>query len=109
MGLIKLSTVVKKKHHRFRNWLIGIVSVIVVALLVAGSYFFTVAMVPSHKDFIHQSSSRISRTDPLYHQKTWFEHAKKQHWIMESAQGHYQLVADYIPRSEEHTSELQSR
>ena len=66
MGLIKLSTVVKKKRHRLRNWLIGIVSVIVVALLVAGSYFFTVAMVPSHKSFVHQSSSRISRTDPLY-------------------------------------------
>ena len=97
MGLIKLSTVVKKKRHRLRNWLIGIVSVIVVALLVAGSYFFTVAMVPSHKSFVHQSSSRISRTDPLYRQKTWFADSKKQHWTIESATRHYRLDADYIP------------
>ena len=106
MGLIKLSTVIKKKHHPFRNWLIGIIGVIVVAMLIAGSYFFTVAMVPSHKDFIHQSSSRISRNDPLYHQKTWFEHAKKQHWTMESAQGHYHLVADYIPAAHETTKSV---
>lgn len=104
MGLIKLNTAVKK--HRFRNWLIGIISVIVVAMLAAGSYFFTVAMVPSHKDFIHQSSNRISKTDPLYRQKLWFADAKKQKWTMESAQKHYRLVADYIPAAKPTTKNV---
>ena len=96
MGLIKLEKTIKRRHHWLRNWLVSIIVVLAVALCAAGAYFFNVAMVPSHKSFIN-NSDRISRTDPLYHQKMWFKHAHKQTWRMTSASGHYRLVADYLP------------
>src|SRR5699024_1451794 len=65
-------------------------------LFAAGSYFFNVAMVPSHKSFIN-NSARISKSDPLYSQKMWFKRAPKQQWTMKSASGDYRLVADYLP------------
>lgn len=105
MGLTILNTAIKKKRHPLRNWLIGIITVIVVAMLAAGAYFFNVAMVPSHKSFIN-NSNRISRSDPLYSQKMWFKHADKQTWTMESASGHYRLVADYLPAAHQTTKNV---
>ena len=52
MGLIILETKTKKKRRHPWRWLIGIVVVIAVAIFAASSYFFSVAMVPGHKDFI---------------------------------------------------------
>ena len=68
MGLIILETKTKKKRWHPWRWLIGIVVVIAVAIFAASSYFFSVAMVPGHKDFIN-NSTKISRNDPLYEQR----------------------------------------
>lgn len=102
MGLTNLKeqneSSVKVRHHR-RGWLIMAIAlgIIMVALVVASGYFFNVAMVPGHKDFIN-NNRQIKRSDPLYHQKEWFVHAHKQKWHMQSADGgQYRLVADYIP------------
>ena len=65
MGLIILAKQVTKRRHHLWRWLIGIVVVIALALFAAGSYFFSVAMVPSHKSFIN-NSNRISKLDSLY-------------------------------------------
>ena len=62
MGLINLKTEVTKRRHLWR-WLISIIVLLALALFAAESYFFTVAMVPSHKSFIH-NSDRISKSDP---------------------------------------------
>lgn len=91
-----MNTKVLKKRHLVCRWLAGIIVLVVVAVLAAGAYFFNVAMVPSHKSFIN-NSTKISRSDPLYRQKMWFKDADKQRWTMESAGGHYRLVADYLP------------
>ncbi|MGM9892513.1 alpha/beta fold hydrolase [Limosilactobacillus sp.] len=102
MGLIILKKQVSKRRHLWWRWLVGIIVVIALALFAAGSYFFSVAMVPSHKSFIN-NSNRISRSDPLYTQKMWFKRAPKQQWTMKSAQGDYRLVADYLPASHQTT------
>lgn len=106
MGLIilKQKNKQKRQHHPWR-WMIGIISVIVVAIFAASCYFFSVAMVPGHKDFIN-NSTRISRSDPLYEQKMWFKHADKKHWTMKSASGNYRLVADYIPAAKPTTKNV---
>lgn len=62
-------------------------------------------MVPGHKDFIN-NSTKISRNDPLYEQKMWFKHAKKEKWTMKSASGNYKLVADYIPAAKPTTKNV---
>lgn len=68
-----------------------------ISLILASAYFFHVAMVPGHKNFIN-NNHRIERSDPLYHQKEWFVHVHKQKWHMQSANGgQYRLVADYVP------------
>lgn len=105
MGLIILRTKTKKKQWHPWRWLIGIVVVIAVAIFAASSYFFSVAMVPGHKDFIN-NSTKISRNDPLYEQKMWFKHAKKEKWTMKSASGNYKLVADYIPAAKSTTKNV---
>ena len=86
----------KKKHWGLR------ITLLVVFLLVLGSfgaagYFFKVAMVPGHKSFLANSSTKLKKSDPLYKEKHWFNTTKKQKWTMTSASGHYRLVADYIP------------
>ena len=96
MGLINLKTKVSKRRHHLWRWLISIIILLALALFAAGSYFFNVAMVPSHKSFIN-NSARISKSDPLYSQKMWFKREPKQQWTMKSAGGDYQLVADYLP------------
>lgn len=105
MGLIILKKQASKRRHRLWRWLVGIVVVIAVALFAAGSYFFNVAMVPSHKSFVN-NSNRISKSDPLYKQKMWFKRAHKEKWTMESASGHYRLVADYIPAAKKTTKNV---
>lgn len=79
--------------------------VLALAIFAASCYFFQVAMVPSHKSFVN-NSDRIAKSDPLYKQKMWFKHAPKQHWTMESASGHYRLVADYLPAAQSTTKNV---
>ncbi|KRM25291.1 alpha/beta hydrolase [Limosilactobacillus panis] len=105
MGLIILKKQANKRRHRLWRWLVGIVVVIAVAPFAAGSYFFNVAMVPSHKSFVN-NSNRISKSDPLYKQKMWFKRAHKEKWTMESASGHYRLVADYLPATQKTTKNV---
>lgn len=62
----------------------------------AGMYFYNVAVVPSQKSFLSKTT-KLKKSDPLYHQKKWFIDAKKQQWKMKSAGGDLKLVADYIP------------
>ncbi|WP_081479599.1 alpha/beta hydrolase [Paucilactobacillus suebicus] len=65
-------------------------------MLGAGLYFYHVAVVPGPKSFLSKKTP-LKKTDPLYHQKLWFEKVHKTKWTMKSAGGDYKLVADYIP------------
>lgn len=105
MGLIILKKKTSQHRHHLWRWLVGLVVLIAVALFAAGSYFFSVAMVPSQKSFIN-NSNRISRSDPLYSQKMWFKKEPKQQWTMESASGDYRLVADYLPAAKKTTKNV---
>lgn len=104
-GLIILKIQNKKSRWHPWRWLIGIITLVAVAIFAASCYFFSVAMVPGHKDFIN-NSTKISRNDPLYHQKMWFKQAKKQEWMMTSASGNYKLVADYLPADQSTTKNV---
>lgn len=105
MGLIILKEQTTKRKHRVRNSLIGLIIVILIALFGAGTYFFHVAMVPGHKSFL-SNNNRIEKSDPLYSQKMWFKHAKKQQWTMTSASKGYRLDADYLPASHHTTKNV---
>ncbi len=105
MGLINLKTKSKKRSWHPWRWLTGIVVVLIIAIFAASCYFFSVAMVPGHKDFIN-NSTKIAKSDPLYNQKIWFKHVKKQQWTMESATDNYRLVADYIPAAKPTTKNV---
>lgn len=76
------------------------IAILIVALgggmLGAGLYFYHVAVVPGPKSFLSKKTP-LKKTDPLYHQKLWFEKVHKTKWTMKSAGGDYKLVADYIP------------
>lgn len=85
-----------KHTHRLKWWLIGLLAVVVSAFLAAGLYFYNVAVVPGHKNFI-SNSHVVKKSDSLYRQKTWYLKAKKQKWQMTSADDHLRLVANYIP------------
>lgn len=65
-------------------------------LLGAGLYFYQVAVVPGQKSFL-SAKKPLRKSDPLYHQKRWFEQAHKQHWTMKAAGDNLKLDADYIP------------
>jgi hypothetical protein len=65
-------------------------------LLGAGLYFYQVAVVPGQKSFLSKKTP-LRKSDPLYHQKLWYENANKQRWTIKSAGGSYRLVANYIP------------
>lgn len=84
-----------KKHHWLR-WLIGLAVTLLIVIFAAGGYFFHVAMVPGHKDFI-SSNTKIVKSDPLYKQKKWFQDVHKTRWTIKSATGNYRLDAWYVP------------
>lgn len=104
-GVNQLKKQVKKQKHWFRRTVVALLIVIVVALFGAGSYFFHVGMVPGHKSFVN-NSTKIVKSDPLYKQKMWFVHAKKQKWTMTSASKNYRLDADYLPASQKITKDV---
>lgn len=84
----------KRKH-----WIIGLIIIVVIligGLLAGGLYFYQMAVVPGHKSFI-SNQTVIKKSDPLYHQKKWFQQVHKQHWTMKSATDDLKLVADYVP------------
>lgn len=83
--------------HRLWRWLAWLCGILLILWVAAGLYFFKVGMVPGHKSFIKSNSQVLKKSDPLYHQKKWFQTTPKQKWTMTSASGHYRLDADYIP------------
>ncbi len=88
-----------KKHHR-ALWitLIVVVLLLVGGLLGAGSYFFQVAEVRSHKAFINNAP--MKKTDPLYQKDQWFRQQKKQRWTVTGQPGNLKLVANYLPAAQ---------
>lgn len=85
-----------KKRHWIRKTIVWICGILLILWVAAGLYFFKVGMVPGHKSFIN-NNHRIVKSDRLYYQKMWFKNAHKEKWTMQSASGHYKLVADYVP------------
>lgn len=85
------------KHKKLWITLITILTVLVIAFLSAGVYFFKVACVPEHKSFISSNSKVIRKNDPLYQEKIWYKKAKKQTIKMRSSDNKYLLDANYIP------------
>lgn len=85
------------KHKKIWLSIATIITVICLALVGAGFYFFKVACVPGQKSFIAANTTQIKKTDPLYKEKKWYAAAKKQKWYMQSAGGNYRLDANYIP------------
>lgn len=87
-----------KKRHFWRNLVLGIVAVLLVADLGGAAYFFHVAVVRSPKTFI--KNRPVRKSDRLYSEEKWFQDAHKQHWTMTAANGKDRLVADYIPAAQ---------
>lgn len=84
----------KKKYW---YWILAIFVIMLAGgLLGAGLYFYQVAVVPGQKSFLSKKTP-LRKSDPLYHQKLWYENANKQRWTIKSAGGNYRLVANYIP------------
>lgn len=73
---------------------LGVVAVIVAALFGAGLYFYQVAVVPSQKSFL--SEEKITKDNPLYPEKQWYQHVDKLSWTEESTTRHLKLKANYI-------------
>ena len=80
---------------------ITIISILAVCgvFIVAGLYFYKVAVVPGHKSFIN-NNTRLVKTDPLYKEKKWYQDVHKQKWTMKSADDNLKLDANYIPASD---------
>ncbi|MFD0897664.1 alpha/beta hydrolase [Loigolactobacillus binensis] len=72
-----------------------IIGVIIIGLFGAGMYFYHVAVVPGHKDFLAKTT-KLKTSDPLYRQKKWFITSKKRLWFETTTDG-LKLDADYIP------------
>ena len=85
------------KSKKIWLWVISIIAIISMVCIGAGTYFFNVACVPSHKSFISANSDVVKKSDPLYRQKKWYYETKKQKWYMLSADEKYKLDANYIP------------
>lgn len=81
---------------KFWKWLLVIFAVLVVADIGAASYFYHVAVVPGHKDFL-SSSAILKKSDPLYKEKLWYQNVHKQTWHETSATDNLKLDAYYIP------------
>lgn len=90
-----------KKHRKLWISLASILAVIAIIFVGAGLYFYNVAVVPGHKNFISNTQT-IKKSDPLYAQTRWYRQVKKNKWYMTSADDNLRLDANYIPAS--HTS-----
>lgn len=85
------------KHKKFWITLTSIIGAIVIIFVGAGMYFYHVALVPGHKNFIN-NSTKVAKSDPLYQETKWYQDAKKQKWYMKSADDNLKLDANYIPK-----------
>ena len=90
-------------NKRLKHWLIGIlivVGVICIGIGSAGYYFYNMAVARGKKTFINNSTA-IKKSDPLYHEKSWYRGTKKLVWHETSATKHFKLVANYVPASKQ--------
>ncbi|GAK47971.1 alpha/beta hydrolase [Secundilactobacillus oryzae JCM 18671] len=85
----------KKRTKIIWITVIALVIVLTGGIFVAGMYFYHMAVVPGHKDFL-SNQTKISKQDPLYHQKKWYQDVKKQQWHEVSATDHLKLNANYV-------------
>lgn len=74
------------------KWLGLIVVLLVIVLGAAELYFYNVAFVPSHKDFL--GTNKVSHEEKL--SKKWLE-KNSTVWHQKSATDNLKLVADYVP------------
>ena len=85
----------KIKSKKIKIIIISILAVCSI-FIIAGLYFYQVAVVPGHKSFI-SNDTKLVKTDPLYKEKKWYQNAHKQKWVMKSADDNLKLDANYIP------------
>lgn len=85
------------KHRKLWFSILISIATIFILLVAAGCYFFNIACVPGHKNFVSANTTVIKKNDPLYSEKKWYFKQPKQRWYMNSATGHYRLDANYIP------------
>lgn len=85
----------KIKSKKIKIIIISILAVCSI-FIIAGLYFYQVAVVPGHKSFIN-NDTKLVKTDPLYKEKKWYQNAHKQKWVMKSADDNLKLDANYIP------------
>lgn len=71
----------------------------------AGLYFFHLAVIPGKKSFLG-SHTPLKRTSMVYRNRQWYRQASKQHWLMQSASGHYRLDANYLPKTSSHKTAI---
>ncbi|GKT03654.1 alpha/beta hydrolase [Furfurilactobacillus entadae] len=88
----------KSSHGHRRAWVVSLIVLVCLVcggLLAAGTYFFQVAEVRSHKAFINNQP--LKHSDPLYGRDQWFKKQHKQRWTITGQPGQLKLVADYLP------------
>lgn len=81
---------------KFVKWFSIVIGTLLILDIGAGMYFFHVAEVRGYKSFL-SSSTELSKKDPLYKQRHWYQTVHKENWKMTSANGKHQLDAYYIP------------
>lgn len=79
------------RHKKVITTILSILVIVLVAYLGAGLYFYHMAVVPSHKGFLH-NQTQIERTG-----KAWYAANHAQKWHETSATKHLKLDADYVP------------
>ena len=83
--------------------ILGIVLVIVIALIAAGNYFYSYAVVPAKKDFLAESSDKKSKE--LIAAEDWFNNKNNRtDWQLTSTDG-LKLSAYYLPAEKERTKQ----
>lgn len=91
-----------------RGIIIRLLLVLLVVALIftgAGLYFFRLAVIPGKKSFLG-SHTPLKRTSMVYRNRQWYHQAPKQHWLMQSASGHYRLDANYLPKAGSHKTAI---
>jgi len=84
---------------RRKWWLggLGVLVVLVIGGLTAGSlYFYNMTVARGKKSFVG-SPQALKRSDPLYAQKSWYANVHKYRWTETAADANFKLVANYIP------------
>lgn len=81
-----------------KKFLLGIlitISIIFAILVGACFYFYNMAFVPGHKDFL-SAPTPLKPGTPFYEERKWYADCPKQTWYQETPDG-YRLDAYYIP------------